>query len=246
MPKYILYALGEIALVVIGILIALQINNWNDLRKDQNLEIEYIKRLIDDLKVDTASISNTIKNTKEWMEHGKIVLNAYEQEKIPFSNANFARAIEYGLWFAYPAYSFSTYEELQSTGALRLIRDDPVKKAIADYRARIEWTEQFSTNWREVQQALEKVVPQILDIRIRETLFYERNEGPPWAPRQLTVNEEDARQMLKRLLDMPTHKSVYANMVRIQGAHYTNLEDIHALAHNALLTLEAHLHKLQF
>ena len=32
--KYLLYAIGEIALVVIGILIALQINNWNEWRKD--------------------------------------------------------------------------------------------------------------------------------------------------------------------------------------------------------------------
>ena len=33
--KYLLYALGEIALVVIGILIALQVNNWNEQRKEQ-------------------------------------------------------------------------------------------------------------------------------------------------------------------------------------------------------------------
>jgi len=36
--KYLKYALGEIILVVIGILIALQINNWNENRKNRNLE----------------------------------------------------------------------------------------------------------------------------------------------------------------------------------------------------------------
>ena len=39
--KYLLYAIGEIALVVIGILIALQINNWNEYRKDKYCEIKY-------------------------------------------------------------------------------------------------------------------------------------------------------------------------------------------------------------
>jgi sensor domain CHASE-containing protein len=36
--KYLKYAIGEIILVVIGILIALQINNWNEQRKQKNLE----------------------------------------------------------------------------------------------------------------------------------------------------------------------------------------------------------------
>jgi len=37
--KYLLYAVGEILLVVIGILIALQINNWNEFSKNRNYEI---------------------------------------------------------------------------------------------------------------------------------------------------------------------------------------------------------------
>ena len=47
--KYLLYAIGEIALVVIGILIALQINNWNDERKEQVLETKIYKQLYDEL-----------------------------------------------------------------------------------------------------------------------------------------------------------------------------------------------------
>ena len=43
--KYTRYAIGEIVLVVIGILIALQINNWNELRKDNVKEQVILKRL---------------------------------------------------------------------------------------------------------------------------------------------------------------------------------------------------------
>ena len=43
--KYIFYALGEIALVVIGILIALQVNNWNENRKARKDELIYLKNL---------------------------------------------------------------------------------------------------------------------------------------------------------------------------------------------------------
>ncbi|NCQ59013.1 MAG: hypothetical protein GW794_14435, partial [Flavobacteriales bacterium] len=43
--KYLLYAIGEIILVVIGILIALQINNWNENRKNSNEEIAILQSL---------------------------------------------------------------------------------------------------------------------------------------------------------------------------------------------------------
>ncbi|MFK7783267.1 DUF6090 family protein, partial [Psychroserpens sp.] len=47
--KYFKYAIGEIVLVVIGILIALQINNWNEQRKTRISEISYIQSIINDL-----------------------------------------------------------------------------------------------------------------------------------------------------------------------------------------------------
>ena len=48
--KYLIYAIGEIVLVVVGILIALQINNQNESRKEKELEIELINLLISDLE----------------------------------------------------------------------------------------------------------------------------------------------------------------------------------------------------
>ena len=47
--SYVIYAIGETILVVVGILIALQINNWNESRKDRLHEIELVNLLITDL-----------------------------------------------------------------------------------------------------------------------------------------------------------------------------------------------------
>jgi hypothetical protein len=52
--KYFKYAIGEIVLVVIGILIALSINNWNESRKENILAKNYYNRLLSDLKADKA------------------------------------------------------------------------------------------------------------------------------------------------------------------------------------------------
>ena len=58
--KYLKYALGEIILVVIGILIALQINNWNEYRKEQNMEQQYLLGIKEDLEVDIPFIERRI------------------------------------------------------------------------------------------------------------------------------------------------------------------------------------------
>jgi len=50
--KYFKYAIGEIVLVVIGILIALQINNWNEHDKSQTLAQKYLKLIKSDLELD--------------------------------------------------------------------------------------------------------------------------------------------------------------------------------------------------
>ncbi len=54
--KYGRYAVGEIVLVVIGILIALQINSWNQTRENEKLKEIYLNRLIHDVEQDTISI----------------------------------------------------------------------------------------------------------------------------------------------------------------------------------------------
>lgn len=62
--NYLKYAIGEIFLVVIGILIALQINNWNETQTKKRVLNTQLTNLIDDLKLDRISINNldTINN----------------------------------------------------------------------------------------------------------------------------------------------------------------------------------------
>ena len=62
--KYLIYAIGEIILVVIGILIALSINNSNELRKTREAEKVYLKEIKSDLIQDTLLLSQVIKDHK--------------------------------------------------------------------------------------------------------------------------------------------------------------------------------------
>ncbi|RAJ11763.1 DUF6090 family protein [Olleya aquimaris] len=67
--KYLIYAIGEILLVVIGILIALQINNWNETRKTEIVEIEIYKEIKVDLKAVLGDWKSGIKTHSEYLEN---------------------------------------------------------------------------------------------------------------------------------------------------------------------------------
>lgn len=56
LKRYLAYAIGKFFLVVIGILIALQINNWNQSRKIERLRSAYVKNVTIDLNRDYAII----------------------------------------------------------------------------------------------------------------------------------------------------------------------------------------------
>jgi len=71
--KYFKYAIGEIILVIIGILIALQINNWNESRKQSTTEKEFITSLKNDLKQDKAFIKRVIKLNEPRIEAYEIL-----------------------------------------------------------------------------------------------------------------------------------------------------------------------------
>ena len=66
--KYLKYAIGEIVLVVIGILIALQINTWNESRKQAISENEFIASVKKDLKQDKAFVNFIIDQIKPRIE----------------------------------------------------------------------------------------------------------------------------------------------------------------------------------
>ena len=71
--KYFKYAIGEIVLVVIGILIALQINNWNEDRKKDLLEITVLKELKKNLIDDIKDIDENVGYHKQAIVSSKII-----------------------------------------------------------------------------------------------------------------------------------------------------------------------------
>ena len=78
--KYLVYAIGEIILVVIGILIALQINNWNEKHQAQNKMVSNFQNLIEDLKSNKLQLLNLIERRKEVSNGAGLLIDNYENQ----------------------------------------------------------------------------------------------------------------------------------------------------------------------
>jgi len=72
--KYLVYAAGEILLVVIGILIALYINNWNETQVKRNIEINLLEGIRDDILRDTLDINFNVRGYKNSVRKDSILL----------------------------------------------------------------------------------------------------------------------------------------------------------------------------
>lgn len=68
LSRYLLYAAGEIVLIVAGILIALQLDGWHQDRTDRALELDYMRSLVEDIEIDVALASEVLASLWKTLE----------------------------------------------------------------------------------------------------------------------------------------------------------------------------------
>ena len=138
MGKYFKYAIGEILLVVIGILIALQINTWNENRKvkiqlKSALQSVYNDMVSDSLlahqalplvKLRDSTIKSLIHRSYTTSTNLDTLINIMQNE-FPVR------------WYSSPAYNTNTFDNLKSTGAFDILPND-IKLSLSDYYTTVE------------------------------------------------------------------------------------------------------------
>ena len=129
--KYLLYAIGEILLVVIGILIALQIDNWNEWKKERQIEQEVLQSLIKNLELNAATLQADINILNEFNQSAQIVTSVLEN-RAPFvdslaSHFHKARVPKFEL-----SLSRSGYEQYRDKG-YDMILNAAIKDEVINY-----------------------------------------------------------------------------------------------------------------
>jgi hypothetical protein len=130
--KYLRYAIGEILLIVIGILIALSINNWNTNKKNKEYERFYIQGIINDIELDIVKLNKAITYDSLKVNSGNYLLNHFKNPTLKKDSIllnHFANSI--------PISGFNqtdnVFEDLKSSGRLNFLSNDSLRKKIQDY-----------------------------------------------------------------------------------------------------------------
>ena len=141
--RYFFYAIGEIVLVVIGILLALQINTWNKEKQNKAHEIATLKNLIEDLEIQRELIQEQID-----FEH--VVIKQVDSAKTFISDD--ANKSELQRLFSELAgrHTFkanrATFNNMIAIGSINLITNEDLQSSIIRYFQRLDYVESVVNN----------------------------------------------------------------------------------------------------
>ena len=131
--KYLKYAIGEIVLVVVGILIALSINNWNIRNKEEQKELVYIKSMIEDIESDIIQSENIIERLDLTVARIDSLLLELSSQHIYHNSNNAYRLFISSAGFADFTPNDRTIQILKNSGGFELISHKEASDAIWEY-----------------------------------------------------------------------------------------------------------------
>jgi hypothetical protein len=139
--KYLKYAIGEIVLVVIGILVALSINNWNENRKSDIELNNYLELMTEELQQDKLFYSKLISETKNKLEYLTSLSNGN------YENLNLESSPDIIAWNSSIRNFGSAYYTLKENGDLISINSKRLKDIIVHYYADLTTEFNHFTDW---------------------------------------------------------------------------------------------------
>lgn len=147
-PKYLLYAIGEIVLVVIGILIALQINNWNEQSKKEELGKEYLRQLQQDLTLDAKLYQGQINNLSTQLKSADSLVTIIEKGDTDVKTVKDLIKNDHRQWGIYDDYDLNnnTFLALQNSGNMNLIKKSVYNEVLDLNRAQKQYVRLIRDN----------------------------------------------------------------------------------------------------
>ena len=128
--NYIKYAFGEIILVVIGILIALQINNWNISQSNLNESNEFVGRLKAEVKSNIDFTKEEIEKKESQKRSSLAILKMFGEDITKLSSKTFDSLINISMANGNMEFKNGTLNEGLNTGKVALIKSDSLKKLL--------------------------------------------------------------------------------------------------------------------
>jgi len=202
--KYFKYAIGEIVLVVIGILIALQINNWNDNRKLKAYEITILEEIKENLIESKKEVSLAIEDDKRWQACIFKILDFLDKRKD--YNTSLDQCLGSYYWSSTVQFSSSAYEELKAKGI----------EIISNKKLRREVTAMYDLRFDIIESEVEVWDSQLLSSAIYplHTRLFRKYFPDTWS----VFEDEYAKPTnYKNLLDNDAFKNLLSELISLRN-----------------------------
>jgi hypothetical protein len=144
--KYFKYAIGEIILVVIGILIALQINNWNEQRKDRTKEHILLKQLQEDYQANLMQLEEKMATREKIISSGIALLEAFDYPQ----KANRDSVIKKIAIIGNDPTFDPIQNDLNSSENLRLIRNVKLSRLLSNWSSDVVAVKEVENAWSKI------------------------------------------------------------------------------------------------
>jgi len=240
--KYLLYAIGEVVLVMVGILLALETNNWNNNRKDANQE----KEILTELKAEYLSKLDEL-NQKIQLRNSIISQSDDLLEIIFTKNTSVAKdSIYYKMFYLIVIPTFdasnSVTHELINSGKLYILKNKTLRNHI--------------TKW---QSELQKMTEEEQHVRLHSfsgSLEYLENNYPisnfinsismeDYAIDSLMFKENSFNKKRRTKSSKPFNIDFFVNDYRTENfIEFTNF--MHRVANRQAISLKNHIHKVKW
>jgi hypothetical protein len=142
--KYFKYAIGEIVLVVIGILIALSINNWKEERKDLAKEQLILRQLKSEYQRNLAQLDQKILMRNEGLEASNDLLNQIDKPEIINEDELYK-----SLWQLIRAPTFDPIKnDIIDSENLRLIRNKELVRILSNWTSEVYQVQELELEYK--------------------------------------------------------------------------------------------------
>ena len=139
MGRYLLYAAGEILLVMVGILLALQVNNWNEARRAKELETKYLYSLKEEFEQNLVELDKTVAQVSSQIESAENLLKLTGPEPAEISINEFSKNYMKALKDYSKFYPISgVLQDLMSSGNLNVISNSDLREKLASWQTKLD------------------------------------------------------------------------------------------------------------
>ncbi|WP_445734603.1 DUF6090 family protein [Mariniflexile sp.] len=198
--NYLKYAIGEIILVVIGILIALSINNWNNNKINKNESIEFSQRLLTEVNGNIDLSTNAIEQIQDRMKGSKKILELFN-EPVNNENSKSLDSLIYKILTGVTVeFRTGTLNEGLNTGKVALINSNILKSKLYGLSSNIENVREFDKiNAKYSADVLQTFLYKNFNFRKMDNNYSKLNIGPSKfksEKNELLLNNEEFENLI--------------------------------------------------